>query len=89
MTSLKGQFLEALHGMKKIRVEFYSKENGRQVVRICAPMDFAPSRRAKDKTNRFHFWDFTSDVGAHTLSLLPNQLQSIEVLEDSFDPLIL
>jgi len=83
---LKAQFLEALHGKNKVRVEFYSKEDERSIARVCAPMDYGPSRRAKDRSNRFHFWDFTSDVGSHTLSLLPLQVQSIEILSADFDP---
>ncbi len=84
--SLLDQFLEALHSKKKVQVKFYSKEDDTTIIRVCAPMDFAPNRRAKDKTNRLHFWDFTSDVGGHTLSLLLSQVRSIEILGDSFDP---
>lgn len=79
-------FLEALSGRKLVRVSFYSKEDGAIISRKCAPMDYGPSRRAKDKSNRYHFWDLTSDSRNHTLSLLPSQLKSLEVLGDSFDP---
>ena len=79
-------FLEALHGKRKARVEFYSMEDKRQIERICAPMDFGPSRRSKDQSNRFHLWDFTSDTKSHTLSLIPDQIKSIEIMPDSFDP---
>lgn len=81
---LKAQFLEALHSKNKVQVNFYSKEDARSMARVCAPMDYGPSRRAKGKPNRFHFWDFTSDVGSHTLSLLPHQVRSIEILSEVF-----
>jgi hypothetical protein len=54
--------------------------------RVCAPMDYGPSRRGKDPSDRFHLWDFTSDTIAHTLSLKPEQVVSIELLPDTFDP---
>lgn len=83
---MKEQFIAAIHAKKKVRITFYSKEDGRDLTRLCAPMDYGPSRRTKDKTNRFHFWDYESDKQEHTLSLLQDQIKSIEVLEDSFMP---
>lgn len=79
-------FLDAIHAKRKIRLSFHSKEDGRTLVRTCAPMDFGPSRRAHDKSDRFHFWDYDSDTARHTLSLLPQQIVSIEVLSEEFDP---
>ena len=49
-------------------------------------MDYGPSRRAKDKSDRYHFWDFESDMTNHTLGLLPAQIVSIKLTEDSFAP---
>jgi len=72
--------------MNMVRVTFYSKEDQTVLVRTCAPMDFAPSSRATDKSDRFHFWDYDSDKYSHTLSLLPNQVHSIEILPDRFVP---
>ena len=79
-------FIDAITSLNKVTLTFFSKEDGHSLTRLCAPMDFGPSRRAKDKSDRFHFWDFTNDVGSHTLSLNPHQVQSIEILNDDFDP---
>lgn len=79
-------FVRAIHGRKKLLVTFYSKEDRRQLVRTCAPMDYGPSRRAKDKSDRFHFWDYDSDTGSHTLSLLPDQIVEILELDLEFNP---
>lgn len=49
-------------------------------------MDYGPSRRTKDNFDRFHSWDYESDEKNHTLSLLPNQIQSIVVLDEPFNP---
>jgi hypothetical protein len=83
---MRDRFIAAIHSKNKVSATFFSKEDGHTLVRRCAPMDFGPSRRAKDKSDRFHMWDYDSDEGRHTLSLLPNQLVSIEVLTESFDP---
>ena len=49
-------------------------------------MDFGPSLRTKLKNDRFHFWDYESDTQKHTLSLNPDQISNLEVLEETFDP---
>lgn len=49
-------------------------------------MDYGPSRRAKDKSDRFHLWDYESDKKNHVLSLLPSQIIEIRSLDESFEP---
>lgn len=80
--------LHAILDLKEVNVTFQSKEDGgATLTRRCAPMDYGPSRRASDKTERYHFWDFDSDSGSsHTLSLLASQITSVEVLESTFEP---
>lgn len=82
------QFLDAIEELREVQVTFSSKEDaGAFLVRRCAPMDFGPSTRARDKTARYHFYDFESDSGRnHTLSLLATQIQSVTVIKSTFDP---
>jgi hypothetical protein len=82
----KSDFIRAICEKRKICVTFFSKEDSGTLTRICAPMDFGPSRRAKEKNDRYHMWDYESDTGMHTLSLKPEQIQSIEVLDECFLP---
>lgn len=65
---------------------FYSKEDAEVIERTRAPMDYGPSRRAQEKNDRFHFWDYDSDRERHTLSLPPEQVTQIRVLDEGFDP---
>ena len=83
---MQAEFVAAIHAKTKIRLTFYSKEDGSHLVRMCARMDFGPSRRAKDKSDRFHLWDYDSDTASHVLSLLPAQIVSMDVLAEAFDP---
>lgn len=84
---MQAKFIGAIHSYSKVRLTFYSKQDQGLLVRTCAPMDYGPSRRAiADKGDRFHFWDYESDTRNHTLSLLPSQIKSIEVLGETFDP---
>lgn len=82
-------FVAGIEARTKVVLTFVSKEDlGRQLTRTCAPMDFGPSRRAKDRSDRYHFWDYDSDSpgGRHTLSLPPEQVVSINATADSFEP---
>ena len=83
---LKDDFIQAIRDKRKVRVTFYSKEDEGLLVRECAPMDYGPSRRAKQKNVRFHLWDYESDTQSHTLSLNPEQISNLEVLNEYFDP---
>ena len=83
---MQENFINAIHSKNKIKVTFYSKEDGRNLVRLCAPMDFGPSRRAHNKSDRFHMWDYESDQKQHVLGLLPEQIVSLQVQADSFQP---
>jgi hypothetical protein len=58
-------FVDSLHARQKVLLTFYSSEDAAQLRRICAPMDFGPSRRARDGLDRYHFWDYSSDTKPH------------------------
>jgi hypothetical protein len=80
------RFIMAIHELIKIRVTFLSKEDSRNITRFCAPMDYGPNRTAKNKDNRFHFWDYESDTRNHVLSLLPEQIINMQFTMEKFDP---
>jgi hypothetical protein len=80
-------FIKAIQEKSKIRVHFYSKEDGGILTRTCAPMDYGPSRRSHQKNDKYHVWDYDSDQKMHSLSLNPEQIQKIEILDEKFDPI--
>jgi len=82
----KEVFLASIQSRTRVILTFFSKEDRTQLVRTCAPMDFAPGSRTRDPQSRFHFWDYDSDEKRHTLSLLPEQVVSITGTEQPFDP---
>ncbi len=82
-------FISSITGRRKVILTFVSKEDeGLELTRSCAPMDYGPGRVAKDQSERYHFWDYDSDSpsGRHTLSLLPVQVVSIIETTEPFDP---
>ena len=79
-------FLSALYALHKVQLTFFSKEDGTHLIRSCAPMDYGPSRRAKNSVPRYHFWDYDSDKKYHPLSIPPEQIIRIIGTEDIFSP---
>lgn len=78
-------FLDSIHRKKKVTIMFDSKEKG-IVTRECVPFDYGPSRKYKDGRDRYHFYDLNSPEGQHNLSILPEQLINIELLNEPFEP---
>lgn len=78
-------FIDAIICTQLVQVSINSKEKG-FIKRICVPFDFGPSRKFKDGIERYHFLDLDSPDGPHNLSILPDQLIDLEVLDNKFDP---
>ena len=79
-------FIQAIHEKKIINLRFDSYEKG-IIERKCIPFDFGPSRRnLTPNPDRFHFYDLNSPDGKHNLSIIPEQIVQLEVLEEGFDP---
>lgn len=81
----KDRFVEAINNKKLVSVKVFSKEKG-TIKRVCIPFDFGPSRKYKDGLDRYHFLDLDSPDGPHNLSILPEQLNEIELLDEDFNP---
>jgi hypothetical protein len=81
------EFIRAIHGKKKVRLDFFSQQDNSYVTRICAPMDYGPSRRSGvDSKNRYHLWDYESADGPHPLSLKADQIRDIQITNEMFEP---
>ncbi|CAL2082927.1 hypothetical protein [Tenacibaculum dicentrarchi] len=85
---MKELFINAIHNKQKIKVTFFAKKYNEDITRICAPMDFGMSqgKNTKDKSEKYHLWDFESSSGGHTLPLKPDVIKNIEVLDINFEP---
>lgn len=80
-------FIDGIDERRKVTLTFASKEDGgASQVRLCAPMDYGPRARAHDKSDCYHFHDYESEDGPHTLSLPPVQMIAIDATDESFDP---
>jgi hypothetical protein len=79
-------FFKAINSKKLINLTFNSKEKW-IIIRKCVPFDFWPWRRKIAlNPDRFHFYDLDSPDWKHNLSILPEEVIKIEILNESFNP---
>ncbi|WP_353095846.1 hypothetical protein [Tissierella praeacuta] len=66
---------------------FYNRTvEKREIVRQCIPFDYGTSRKYKYGFDRYHFYTLNSPEGNHNLSVLPDQVLNIELMNKTFDP---
>lgn len=79
------KFIYAIREKRIVRVKFDSYEKG-IIARRCVPFDYGPSNRSNDKPDKYHLFTLDSPGGGHNLPILPEQLLSIEVEDENFEP---
>jgi len=93
--SAKKEFVDAIRDKKRVKVIFYSQEEKRFLVRVCAPIDYGMDASVSGNASstgaeRLNFWDYEGkkegQTAAHTLSLRADQVRSMNVLDEFFDP---
>jgi|SRR6218665_305285 len=78
-------FKRAILEKKKIKIKFIPA-SGDERERFCIPFDIGPSRKYQQPNLRYHMYDLNSPKGPHNLSILPEKITYIELLDEEFDP---
>lgn len=78
-------FLQSIHEKRIISLTFNANEKG-IIKRKCICYDYAVSKKYKDQNRRYHFHDLDSPDGQHNLSILAEQIISIELSNEIFNP---
>lgn len=79
---IKDEFIKAIHNANLVEVTFDSKSKG-MMTRTCAPMDYGPSRRSSSDEPKYHFYNTDS---SHPMPLSEEQITTMNVLEEKFNP---
>ena len=80
------QFIKAITEKTKVSVQFFSMADSEVIDLVCAPMDYGPEAGTTGAASRYLLWDYSSNNGSHTLSLLPEQVLDLRALGEVFDP---
>jgi len=78
-------FITAINTKRVVSIEYDSYEKG-IISRLCIPFDYGMSRRYKDGKERYHLYSLDGPNGSHNISILPEQLLSIRVTNEHFEP---
>ena len=79
-------FLDAIVAKRRLSLRFNSKKEGRELTRICAPLDYGPLRGAADATSHYQLWDLEGKRKPLNIAVLATDILSMTVLDETFDP---
>jgi hypothetical protein len=79
-------FLDAIADKRRLSVTFKSRKDGREVVRVCAPLDYGPLRGGLDANPRYQLWDLEGRRKPLNIVLAADEIISITRLDETFDP---
>lgn len=88
-------FINAIHQKQKLRICYFSQKENKNIYRNCAPLDFWPVRKYKatncydymdEWKDKYYFYDYDWSKWWHPVPKNPEEIISIELLDEKFDP---
>lgn len=81
-------FLEALATRHRLSVRFFETTGKarREVVRVCAPLDFGPLRGAVSRADVYQLWDLEAKRKPFNVVLAEADILSMTPLDETFEP---
>jgi len=82
-------FLEALATRHRLSVRFRQTAKGkppREIVRVCAPLDFGPLLGAVSRADVYQLWDLEAKRKPFNVVLAEEDVLSMTALEETFEP---
>jgi hypothetical protein len=79
-------FLDAIAARRRLTVQFFSRKENRELVRVCAPLDVGPLRGALDGVDRYQFWDLEAKRKPRNLALVAPDIVKRPALDETIEP---
>lgn len=77
-------FVKAIRDKNKVKLTFFSEENGDIRDGVFGPIFYSPSVTGDD-SDCYYLWDFEGGNSSNFLGLPPSQIVGIELTEEPFD----
>lgn len=77
-------FVKAIRGKNKVKLTFFSNENGDIRDGLFGPIFYSPSVAGND-SDCYYLWDLESGNNNNFLGLPPSQVVRMELTNESFD----
>jgi len=78
-------FIQGIEQKRRIKMTFSGKKKLQNLVRQCAPLYYSKGRIERDGLDSYYIWDFEATKGSHFLALLPSQIVTMELAEETFN----
>jgi len=79
-------FIYALQQKKRIRIQFFSLEEGIPLHLLCIPLDFGPREHSYYGESIYQCLLPSDNQQYRIIAIRPKQVQSIELSDQDFDP---
>ena len=79
-------FLDAIAARRRLSVQYFSRKENRELVRVCAPLDLGPLRGALDGIDRYQFWDLEAKRKPYNVALVEQDIVKMTALDECFEP---
>jgi hypothetical protein len=79
-------FLDAIATKRRLSVRFFHRKEGREMTRVCAPLDFGPLRGAREPVEMYQLWDLEAKRKPFNLALAESEVLEMTVLDETFEP---
>lgn len=79
-------FLDALLAKRCITVSYYSRKEGKNVVRKCAPLDYGPLRGAIEPEAHYQLWNLEGKKKPLNVALRASEIFTMTATDERFDP---
>src|SRR3954447_13020560 len=79
-------FLDAIAAKRRLSLQFFDRKVGKELVRVCAPLDFGPLRGPTDGADRYQFWNLEAKHKPFNLALVEGDIVKMTLLDETFDP---
>jgi len=79
-------FAQGLARKKKLKLTFFSRKRGQDVLTVCAPLHYSEGRTQGDGLDSYYFWDYGAGrAGSNLLTLSPAEILGMELAKEPFD----
>ncbi|MHC4460828.1 MAG: hypothetical protein ACYS6W_04065 [Planctomycetota bacterium] len=82
-------FIRAITDKRKVKLVFLSDAGGNKAEKLCGPLLYSPSipgDETGEESDCYYFWDLESSAGKHVLGFPSNNIVSMELNEEAFNP---
>jgi hypothetical protein len=78
-------YQQAVKNHNKIIITYYSGQENLYMTRLCVPL-YYNQPFSNGSSDCYYFWDEDADVGERILSLVPSQIQLIQISDETYNP---